>query len=475
MDLHITGNINKEFNPKWPPNISSLVVFNIPNQKFLFIGKVFSINENNTLCVILLVNEQDYIDNYITENKLLPPNIEPTGFSILVPSMGWRYVDRDKFSKILKSNRFNLNKISSDIKFNYDKLLVEISNPPTSQLDLLNEAKFNEDKDTTKTCNVTDEPINETLLTERGKTQMENLFKDKEINQQLYSPTETFTELDHDITNALLRKIKENEEIKKEDIKYIVNKTVSIENLIESKADENEEGQKIIKYITEELLKINISDLKFAIFNGYVYMTRIGINVDDIITPDLVPDLKYFNWQYNIPIDYDTLKYILFQNPEQKKIISNIEQQKEAEKIFQQEYLICLQPEPKHQAFCIKRLIMCWYADNILQKYIRKIKILINQWRAKIDSDFNKVYGVLPSIIIYPRYGKDCAKQVLSLINTYFMFYQNIGWKCSYPSYFVKVSDLVYYTNGSIDLKLYFRKTVGVNNKLLNNNNLIFS
>lgn len=479
MDLHITGSINKEFNPQWPPNIGGLIVFQVPNQKFLFIGKVFSITNDNLLSVILLVNDHEYIDEYIIKNNLLPKDVVPSGFSILVPSMGWRYVDKNKFSHILKSKRFNLNKISSDIKFNYDKLLTELTYPPTSQLDLTNEAIYKEEhEEDNKSCNIVDEPINDNLLTERGKIQMENLFKEKEINQQLYNDKETFTEPEKDIQTVLKKKLDLNEEIKKEDIKYITNKTLTVDNLIESKSDENEEGQKIIKYISMELENIGeglgiFNDLKFAIFNGYVYITRKGINIDDVITTELVPDLKYFNWQYDIPIDYDTLKFTLFQNPEQKKLISNIEQQKEAEKIFLQEYLICLQPEPKYQAWCLKRLLMCWYADKTLQENIRKIKIIINQWRCKVDSEFNKIYGVLPSIVIYPRYGKENAKEVLRLINNYFVLY-NIGWKCSYPSYFIKVSDLLYYTNGSIDLKLYYRKTVGSNYKLLDTDELIF-
>jgi hypothetical protein len=38
-----------------------------------------------------------------------------------------------------------------------------------------------------------------------------------------------------------------------------------------------------------------------------------------------------------------------------------------------------------------------------------------------------------------------------------FVLYQNIGWSCSKPTYFKKANDLLWYTNGNIDLKLYFR------------------
>jgi hypothetical protein len=264
----------------------------------------------------------------------------------------------------------------------------------------------------------------------------------------------------------LLTNLELNETIPKEEIKLIVNKSVAINNLIESKEDETNEGMKIVNYLNKTIVNhkyngINMfGDIKMAIFNGYVHLARKGIKVDDVINQNDLPNLKYFKWQYGIPIDYDTLKYLLFQNDFQKKIKRDIEEQKEAEKIFSQEYIIALQPEPQYQMWVIKRLIMMWYADDFLQTNIRKIKILINQWRGVSDQKFNKQYGVLPSIVIYPRYGKTSAKKVLKLITNYFILYQNIGWSYSQPSYFVKINDLIWYTNGSLDLKLYFRKTL---------------
>ena len=201
-------------------------------------------------------------------------------------------------------------------------------------------------------------------------------------------------------------------------------------------------------------------DLKMSIFNGYVHFARKGIKVDDTIKQTLVPNLNFFKWQYGIPIDYHTLIYLVFQNDFQRGLKRNVDEQKDAERIFSQEYLISLQPEPKYQMWCLVRLLMAWYADDELQYNIRKIKILINQWRSKSNQEFNRKYGTLPSIVIYPRYGKDSAKLVLGKISQYFLLYQNIGWKCSKPSYFVKVNDLLWYTNGSIDLKLYFRKSL---------------
>ena len=55
------------------------------------------------------------------------------------------------------------------------------------------------------------------------------------------------------------------------------------------------------------------------VYDGYVYITRKGAKIKDNITKELVPNLKYFEWQYNNPIDYDTLKYVIYQNTFQKK------------------------------------------------------------------------------------------------------------------------------------------------------------
>jgi hypothetical protein len=67
---------------------------------------------------------------------------------------------------------------------------------------------------------------------------------------------------------------------------------------------------------------------------------------------------------------------------------------------------------------------------------------------------------VLPSIVIYPKYGAESARLVLSKLSFYFSLYRNIGWACSDPSYFVKMDALIYYTNGAVDLKMYYRNTL---------------
>ena len=82
-------------------------------------------------------------------------------------------------------------------------------------------------------------------------------------------------------------------------------------------------------------------------------------NVLDTISKDHV-NLKYFGWQEGKPINYHTLKYVIFQNEYQQNLGDNIDQKREAEDILSQEYVIALQPSSLYQLWTLKRLIMKW-------------------------------------------------------------------------------------------------------------------
>lgn len=459
MNCKIRGSLNKYENPKWPPPLGSLVLVDHPNYKDnLFVGTVHQYLPNTDGAIIVLLNNKHY-NEVVLEHKNILPSGSTIGMLMLLPKVhGWKYVDINKFNK------------------EFGKCFNTVIDQPKTQAELTIGSTY-EDPSASKNakCDGDDGVKDYSLLNEKGELQMEDLFKEKDINQELFKKDEKFIFLGDRIKTMLLSKIELNETIPKEESKNIVNKTTAIDRLINKKEDEINEGTKIIEWVKTNILNektkntsylsysdIKIFDgLKYGIFAGYVHFSRKGIRVDDVINETNVPGLKYFRWQYGIPIDYDTLKYILFQSEFQQKIKKNIDEQKEAERIFSQEYLIALQPEPQYQIWSLKRLIMCWFADKELEKNIRKIKIIINQYRSRADNEFNQKYGCLPSIVIYPRYGKESARKVLLKILHYFALYQNIGWSCSKPSYFVKVNDLVWYTNGSIDLKQYFTKTLG--------------
>ncbi len=444
MNFKINGNISALSNPAWPPKLNSLIVIQHPSHKDnLFVGTVHKYLWDTSACMILLNNNKKYVDPIFENKNVIPVGMTKYGLFALLQVYGWRYVDSKKINKIFGTNA--------------------IVHHPVVQADLTNEAIY---ANANIEDNIDDAFKDTSLLNDKGELEMNDLFKEKEINELLFDKSEKFRPLGDKIRAVLKTKLNNSESIPENDQKIIVNKNIAIRNIIDTKEDEINEGQKIVKWVTDHLtnkvtdnIKI-FGDMKISIFNGYVHFARKGIRVDDIITQKLIPDLEYFKWQYGIPIDYDTLKYLLFQSDFQRNIKKNVSEQKDAEKIFSQEYMISLQPEPKYQMWAFTRLVMAWYADDDLQYHIRKIKILINQWRSRSDEEFNKKYGVLPSIVIYPRYGKDSARIVLSKISNYFLLYQNIGWKSSNPSYFVKINDLIWYTNGSIDLKLYFRKSL---------------
>jgi len=475
MNKRITGSLPNEHNPKWPPKVGSLIIMEHPNYKNnLFMGSVYEnlLEGGSSIgAIILLLNNREHTEPALEHRGLIPKGSSSKGLFLLLQIHGWRYVDLNKYNNLFgkHGSSADISKMHTDIKAKFDGIIKS----PHLQSDLGTEAIYSnpsQDKNGKEgQCMTTiDDGFKDTsLLSKLGEEHFDGLFKEKEVNKSLFDPRERFRQLGPRFKKALLLKLNSGETISEKNTKIVVSEKLSVANLIESKQDELDEGQKIVKWLSVNLINKKsddvyiFGDIKISIFNGYVHLSRRGIRADDVITPELVPKLKYFKWQYGIPIDYDTLKYTLFQSTFQEKLQRDIEQQKEAESIFSQEYMIALQPEPKYHMWALTRLIMAWYADDYLQFNIRKIKVIINQWRCKSDQEFNQKYGILPSIVIYPRYGQQSAREVLTKISHYFMLYQSIGWKCATPSYFVKVNDLVWYTNGSIDLKLYFRKSLG--------------
>ena len=110
---------------------------------------------------------------------------------------------------------------------------------------------------------------------------------------------------------------------------------------------------------------------------------------------------------------------------------------------------------------------MIWYSDPELFNIIRKIKLLINHYRADAKKDYNDINGILPMIVIYPRYGIDNARILLSKLEYYFSLYMEDNYNKNYPNifmmnskptYFLKKNNLLYYTNGSINLNMFIRE-----------------
>lgn len=475
----------------WPPTENSRISINHENNKYQ--GTAVKNIWNNTATIVKLDNE-NYTEPSLADDSTFSNG---KGHFLLLADYSWDYENNN--TKTNQSNTQNINviqpvidsnnNINSSMTNNYASSRNDISNnfevidyshihnmTIQDKEKLFNEinpklvlSNFENSKIPTDHINVTENPLYTSLLSKPKS----DYFSEKEIDIILSNSKEVFRSLSHDKVELLKRKLTSFEIIKDTDKKIVINKTVAIDNLITQPDDEINEGGKIKNWI-EKILKQNIfNDLKIKIHAGYVYITRVGANISDVITKNLVPSLNYFQWQENKPIDYHTLKYVIFQNSFQKNIETNVIQKREAEEILSQEYVIALQPSSYYVLWTLKRLIMIWYGDSVIESNIRKIKVLINQFRADPTKEFNQQNGILPQILIYPKYGSQSARILLSRIEYYFSLYideqtnpgyTDIQWDNSHPSYFVKKNSFIYFSNGSIDLKNYIKESFKENN-----------
>lgn len=410
---------------KWPPDLNSNI--NIQYESLNLNGSVQEYIWNDTACIIKLDNDI-YTEPSLSSN---PKYNNGKGYYLLLANHYWKY-----------------NQITHNLQI------------PKSDKDIQKDSQKNEIKQSP-------------LLSEKKN----HYFSENKIDFILTDNNNVLTSLPKDKIELIRRKLIAFEKIDDKDIKTIVNKNIAVNNLIINNDDLLNEANKIVDWINKVLKKEVFKDLVINVYDGYVYITRKGTKIKDNITKELIPDLKYFEWQYNNPIDYDTLKYVIYQNTFQKKLKENELQKKEAEKILSQEYVIALQPAPDYQMWTLKRLIMILYGDTAFESRIRKIKVLINQFRADPNQEYNKKNGILPQILIYPKYGADNSRVIISKLEYYFSLYidnifnnkyLNIEWIDSNPTYFIKKNNLIYFSNGSIDLKKYIEDSINSNNNIIN-------
>lgn len=473
----------------WPPKKNSLIEIEDETNGILN-GTVTENIWNDTASIVKLNNS-----NYVEASFIDYPQFNNgNGYYLLLANHMWKYTneklnnpkDLIKGNIIINETCKNTNNLATSRN---DKIpdFIKVSDLSINEIlsleDKVKLFKNSEQHDKVLSnkidsivpndhVDVTKNPFYSPLLSNLKK----DYFSEKEIDIILSNTGESFSSLSSDKIELLNRKLKSFEVIEDKDIKLIINKNIAINNLIDTPDDEINEGSKIQKWIEKVLMPI-FNDLKIKIHSGYVYITRKGVNISDKITKNIVPSLNYFDWQENKAIDYHTLKYVIFQNSFQKNIESNIVQKREAEDILSQEYVIALQPDPYYLLWTLKRLIMIWYGDTVFEGEIRKIKVLINQFRADPTKEYNKKNGILPQILIYPKYGSNSARIVLSKLEYYYSLYidesSNIGykdiqWRESKPTYFIKKNSLIYFSNGSIDLKNYIEASFNSNSGFVN-------
>ena len=408
---------------------------------------IYGIKQQNVLKITN--NPPDTIETDIALEEFSRFNYG-VGYMLLLPTFIWNYLGTDY--------EMNLSKPSERV----DDININPGNSIKKDVET-GVQKFN------KKLGIPKEPAKESQsiskLQKMYNIENSKYFTEEKIDVYLTDEKQVFKSLPDEYVKLLSDKLKAFEPIDFKEV--IVNKTVAIDNLITKKADMSNEGDKIINWITKSLKDELFVDLVLTIYNGYIYLSRKGLYTGDVITRDLVPTLHYFTWQIGKPIDYQTLKYVVFQTEYQKELVVNQNQKYEAETILAQENIIVIQPKPEYQLWCLKRLLMIWYGDSEIEKDIRKIKILINQFRCNPEEKYNQENGILPSIVIYPKYGRKTLMKVLSKIRYYFTMYVdddtatpvNIFWPNSQPTYFLRDNELIYHTNGSTDLKLYLEES----------------
>lgn len=502
-------NLGESRSAEWPPSINEKITVKDPNSTKNYSGIVIDNIWNETASIVKL-QDQDYTELSFKDE---PKYNNGKGFFLLLPDYYWSSIDKpldievkqqyidsaDSNQYLLEQNKLQLEEYQSPSVQKVNPLSTVHSKPSTtvplkdySQPQKKNVIVTTPDQDINEQLAVkefkqanddpkqimakldSNMPSNQETVTNNelyrpllGKPK-KDYFSDIKLDIKISSQQDQFQSLDVSKVKLLNDKLNQFENIQNKDIFIVVNKNIAINNLINDPNDEINEGGKIIKWINDVLQKKVFSDLITHIHEGYVYITRKGVNVLDTITKDLV-NLKYFGWQEGKPINYHTLKYVIFQNEYQQNLGDNIEQKREAEDILSQEYVIALQPSPLYQLWTLKRLIMIWYSDPVIEKHIRKIKVLINQYRCDPSKDYNNKNGLLGSILIYPRYGVKSTKELISKIEYYFSLYidentnprfQDIQWIGSNPSYFIKKNSLMFYTNGSIELKNYIQDSI---------------
>lgn len=507
----ISGEINIEDNPSWPPQKDNyILVRKSSSEDLTYFGKVVKIIKDATL--IKLIDRQTYDSEEVKihVHELTNDILSANKYMLVRQNDIWRYTNEEKLKLLALLSDESLNGLSG-LSGSSGELLFEtvrsgssISNKyysraiddPTIELPLadminlqnMDDFAFLSDGLGTELglkTNITtiDESIEVSEEIENHRKQiidrLEGTAVGRSCQRQQSLDTIIDTTIDainanptrpHDILitdQGMLNNYVENEQtlrLEAEKIKNFLNRVFYLDGPCVERNEEKFYGS-----------------LRFVYYDGFLHIFRTEIPLKEIITHELLndtdvePKLKQLgNEEYNRPIRHNVLKHILFQNASQQKLETDRQLLAEAQLVLSQEYIIALTPEPRYQLWCVVRLIKLWFGDVDLQNNIRKIKLIVNQYRVRADKKFNARNGIKFSIGIYPRYGKQSASIVLKKIMYYFsLYFQAVGWRNNPPSYFKIVNDLVSYTNCNQSLKLYYRRiadTYGLKNNIFSKN-----
>lgn len=494
--LTISNNISD--NPSWPPTLNRYIIIVGKIDDNVYIGKVIKNLQNNIGCIIGLAKGFKYEGDNNHIKPYLKSSANLSKFMIIDDDYIWRYIPYDMLEQYLNSYDItnSKNKIGERL---YDGLYDGLDDTESSLRNkFYANASFNPDIKNIRLADIIDDLDDFSFLSNNNSPLIVNtklINSDLAIND-IYDP-ETIEDVipdkvkiyRKDIINALENNTDTNTNTNTNIKDVLIVDQMMISHFVNNHTTLEKEADKIINYLRTELhlsgdnIENNeeklFSSLRFIYYNGYVHIFRVGIPLKEIITKELLGDktLEILGEnEYGIPIRHNVLKYILFQNEVQASFNADQKLLTEAKLILSQEYIIALTPEPRYQLWCVLRLIKLWFGDIDLQNNIRKIKLIVNQFRSRSDITYNINNGIRFSIGVYPRYGRKSATIVLKKLIYYFAVYGlAIGWKNNPPSFFKIVNDLISYTNCDQSLKLYYRhisqKNINIHdNKIFNKN-----
>ena len=464
-----------------------------------YIGYIVKTIWNSNGYIIKLEDNEDYLDKTLSQYKLLnSDNIY--GYMLVTQNDLIKKINLEQIQDLLLNYDSNeINNLIKKINNKYDNFLKKISSFKNNNIN--SDLDKNSNSMSTNVYDVNKFPI---YNNQAGQEENYILYITKMLNELFMDNNKLIWEedfyimdsksidllgdenIDDIIKPGLISLLENFDEIKILNQFNFKNTLMYKHLILDNQMDMLSLGKEFIGIIKKDLLKFqedikldeyynilestNLFDfLNFKIVGEYIEITS-NLNKSDfrVITPELVPDLKDLSYQYSKPIDYDFLSTIVLKNKTSEDVIINKEMIEEALRILSLEYIICLQPKVEALLWTISKLIISWYADPKLWDNIFKIKILINLFRARGIKEFNKDHGIQPVIIIIPKYGKKIATKVLSHLSYFFFPYKKLGWEQSNPTWFDKLDNLMYYTNGSLELKKYVKFLLAMGSKFNN-------
>jgi hypothetical protein len=505
----ISAHLNTRESPRWPPRKNNYIATKRGDNK-TYIGVVQLVTQNNTECVIRLLPGLKNVNEYEEVRPYLDNRYDPQDFYLILETDSWTYI-APRIVSVLRSyfKQHGYSPLHEELTGHEMVFSRAMDRPTTLQSSAFKGASADPDV-ATRVEKLID------LSNISGFEFLWDLPEDRQIigwDKIMARGSEAY---------YVNEKVKHNQEemrFVQEEARTVPpdGKTIIVDSRLTKELVTNDEtiyneAMKVANYIFDRLVRSDANQedplygaIKFEYYNGYLHAFRNGFPLWEVITNDILtddlqrefvdveapeptvaeteslptheavvqppppPELYHFEWQYGQPIHHIKLLPYLYTTDTSKQYTELDPPLREAEFILSQEYVIAFTPEPRYQVWAFEKLIKLWFADDVLENEVRMIKMLVNTFRARTDKAYNRENGVKPMIVIYPRYGKRSAMEIIQRLAYWFALFESaISWKNNPPSYFKQMNDLIAYTNSAEMVKKYYRKEIDGRDKRKN-------